>query len=198
MALFVACMIMTSECTAAASSWFPSSGSGEEDSITSRVTGLPGMMYNTAVRTFGFFSPLFTYKAADDEPYPGFAYKRGREVAQVDEKGILLDLRTANGRKKEMLAPRRDRYDVKDSQQRDKAVELEEQREHSVVEMQHLLSKLNEQLRRSRGGDHGESSIDEDAVAKVKAEVHKKLVRRHQEEEKPSPEEAVEASTQES
>ena len=48
----------------------------------------------------------FTWIPKDERPYPGFAYKKGREVVSLNQHNIAMDLRNIRGRKQGQIAPR--------------------------------------------------------------------------------------------
>jgi hypothetical protein len=171
---------------ARSSSWFPSfsydhhdDDDAQDDSITSRVFRLPERIYQYFARGLGYMVPMFAYTAKDDEHNPGFAYKRGREVQDLDEKGALIDFRNSHGRKRGMLAPRPDRF-AGESGQREKNMMLAEERSAEGPNIVDLISKTNDLLRMTEQGG-GEYNIElEDLVAKVKKRVHEKIKLRHQ------------------
>lgn len=144
-------------------------------------------LYNMIIRSLtGFWVPLLTYRATDDRQYPAFSYKRGREVQQVSERGLLLDLRTATGRQQELMAPRRNRYDGVKGQQNKELMQAEHISNQSQ-QIIHLLAHVNDELRHETG-EHGDNTVDPDLYAEAKQSVHRLIQERNRQARGLSPE----------
>lgn len=166
---------------------YDSDDNRKDRTITSELRHAFDPLYDMVIRGLtSFWVPILTYGAADDRQFPGFAYKSGHEVQDLQEHGLLLDMRNTAGREREMVAPRRDRHGGPDAV-RDKDMMDAEHESDKNKEIMHLLTQMNAQLRHETGL-RGDESVDPEFIASTKERVHKLLRNRRREVEAASPE----------